>query len=205
MGRRYGRGNSLARRPLPGDHGGVHRTTADLLAGLPDVERSPADVGTVELIVRRPAPGQRDVLVSAELSVEHGLVGDSWLARGSRHTEDGSAELDRQLTIANSRALALLSDDRDRWPLAGDQLYVDLDLSVDRLPAGTRLRIGAAVVEVTAAPHTGCAKFADRFGMDAARFVSSTDGARLRLRGINARVVEAGTVRCGDEVRRTGS
>jgi hypothetical protein len=183
----------------------VHRTTADLLAGLPDVERSPVDLGTLELIVRRPAPGQRDVPASAELSVEHGLVGDSWLARGSRHTEDGAAEPDRQLTIANIRALTLLSDDRDRWPLAGDQLYVDLDLSVDRLPAGTRLHIGAAVVEVTAAPHTGCAKFADRFGMDAARFVNSADGARLRLRGVNARVVLPGTIRCGDEVRRARS
>jgi hypothetical protein len=202
MGRRYARGNSLARRPLAGDHGGVHRTTADLLAGLPDVERSPADVGTVELIVRRPAPGQRDVLVSAELSVEHGLVGDSWLARGSRHTEDGSAELDRQLTIANSRALALLSDDRDRWPLAGDQLYVDLDLSGENLPPGTRLAIGTAVIEVTAEPHTGCKKFAARFGLETLEAFNSPEGRALNLRGINTRVLQPGAVRVSDAVRK---
>ncbi|MCU1487104.1 MAG: hypothetical protein JWN67_3850 [Actinomycetia bacterium] len=179
-----------------------HRSTAELLAGVDAVAGSPTDVGTLELIVRRPAPGQRDVPESAELSVEHGLVGDSWLGRGSRHTEDGSPEADRQLTIANARALALFTDDRARWPLAGDQLYVDLDLSDENLPPGTRLHVGEAVVEVTAAPHTGCAKFADRFGMDAARFVNSPDGLRLRLRGINTRVVVAGAIRQGDVVRK---
>jgi MOSC domain-containing protein YiiM len=179
-----------------------HRTTAELLVGVDAVAGSPTDFGTLELIVTRPVPGERDVPTSAELSVEHGLVGDSWLERGSRHTEDGSPEADRQLTIANARALALFTDDRARWPLAGDQLYVDLDLSDENLPPGTRLHVGEAVVEVTAAPHTGCAKFADRFGMDAARFVNSPDGLRLRLRGINARVVVAGAIRQGDEVRK---
>ena len=180
-----------------------HRTTADLVAGLGRVEGSPADGGTLELIVRRPVPGERDVPDEAELSVEDGLVGDSWFERGSRHTEDGSPEPDRQLTIANTRALALFTDDPARWPLAGDQLYVDLDLSDENLPAGTRLHVGDAVVEVTAAPHTGCAKFADRFGMDVARFVNSPDGLRLRLRGINARVVVPGRIRRGDEVRKS--
>jgi hypothetical protein len=178
-----------------------HRTTAELLAGLDTVEGSPRDIGSLELIVLRPEPGAREVPDVAEVSVDVGLVGDSWRSRGSRHTEDGSAEPDRQLTIANARALALFADDREHWPLAGDQLYVDLDLSDENLPAGARLAIGDAVVEITAAPHTGCAKFADRFGMDVARFVNGPDGRRLRLRGINARVVTPGTIRRGDEVR----
>lgn len=178
-----------------------HRTTDELLAGLGEVEGSPRDVGTLELVVRRPTPGEREVPDVAELDVQHGLVGDSWRSRGSRHTEDGSAEPDRQLTIANARALALFASDRSRWPLAGDQLYVDLDLSDENLPTGARLGIGEAVVEITAAPHTGCAKFADRFGMDVARFVNSPDGRRLRLRGINARVLTGGTIRRGDAVR----
>jgi hypothetical protein len=178
-----------------------HRTTAELLAGLPVVEGSPRHVGTLEVIVVRPAPGEREVPHAAELSVEHGLVGDSWWSRGSRHTADGSAEPDRQLTIANVRALALFDDDRARWPLAGDQLYVDLDLSDEHLPPGARLAIGHAIVEITPAPHTGCAKFADRFGVDVARFVNSPEGRRLRLRGLNARVVVGGAVHRGDEVR----
>ena len=180
----------------------MHRTTAELLAGLALVEASPLDAGTLELIVARPAPGERELPDAAELCVERGLVGDGWRARGSRHTPDGSAEPDRQVTIVASRALALLTDDRARWPLAGDQLVVDLGLGPDNLPTGTRLAIGTAVLEVTAAPHTGCAKFRDRFGVDAARFVNSPDGLRLRLRGINTRVVTSGQVRVGDEVRK---
>jgi hypothetical protein len=198
MAEGYGRnpfapsGSSGHHRRVPGP------TTPDLLAR---VEASPTDHGTLELIVRRPAPGEREVVEVAELDVDHGLVGDSWRSRGSRRTEDGSADPERQVTIANARALALFTEDASRWPLAGDQLYVDLDLSEDNLPSGTRLHVGRAVLEVTAAPHTGCAKFADRFGIDVARFVNSPDGLRLRLRGINARVVVGGTIRCGDEVR----
>jgi len=177
----------------------AHRTTDELVAALDDLRGSPTAKGVVELIVRRPAVGEREVLDAAELSVEHGLVGDSWKARGSRHSDDGSAEPDRQLTLMNARAIALFAgDDRARWAEAGDQLYVDLNLSNDNLPAGTRLQVGTAVIEVTDKPHTGCAKFVERFGTDAARFVNSTDGSALNLRGINARVVTAGTVRAGD-------
>jgi hypothetical protein len=142
-------------------------------------------------------------VTTAELCVERGLVGDGWLARGSRHTRDGAAEPDRHLALVATRALALFTDDRSRWPLAGDQFVVDLALGPDDLPPGTRLTIGSAEVEVTAAPHTGCAKFRDRFGADVARFVNSPDGLRLRLRGINARVVTSGRIRLGGEVRRT--
>lgn len=170
------------------------------------VRDAPADLGTVALIVRRPAVGTREVLDEAVLSRSEGLVGDSWRARGSRHTPDGSAEPARQITIMNARAIALFAgDDRARWALAGDQLYVDLDISVDNLPAGTHLAVGGAVVEVSPEPHTGCAKFAQRFGLDAVRVANGPEGSRLRLRGLNARVVVDGTVRAGDAVAKLGT
>lgn len=177
-----------------------HVTTAQLLEGLAAVAASPAEEGVLALIALRPEPGARVVPAAAELSVTEGVVGDGWRRRGSRHTTDGSPERDRQVTIANIRAIDLIAGSRDRVPLAGDQLYLDLDLSEENLPAGTRLRIGDAVLEVSPAPHTGCAKFAERFGMDAARLANAPEGRRWNVRGINARVVEPGTVRVGDRV-----
>jgi len=171
-----------------------------LLAGLPAIEASPKDDGVLELIARRPTPGEREVLDAGELSTDHGLVGDGWLGRGSRQSADGSAEVNRQLTLMNSRAIALFAGDRAHWPLAGDQLYVDLDLSEANLPAGTRLRIGGAVIEISAEPHTGCQKFRERFGDDASQFLRSPEGKPWRLRGINARVIESGPVLVGDRI-----
>ena len=179
-----------------------HRSTEELTDGLAEVRLAPADVGTLELIVRRPAVEEREVVETAELSHDDGLVGDNWKAKGSRHTDDGSAEPARQLTIMNARAIALFAGDRSRWPEAGDQLYVDFDISATNLPPGTRLQIGDAVVEVSVEPHTGCAKFLQRFGRDASRIVNAPEGRELNLRGINARVVEPGTIRQGDAVRR---
>jgi MOSC domain-containing protein YiiM len=177
----------------------AHRTTDELVAALGRLRESPPDRGVVELIVRRPAIDQRELLDTADLSTDAGVVGDTWRDRGSRQTPDGSAEQNRQITIMNARAIALFAgDDRARWAEAGDQLFIDLDLSDANLPAGARLQLGTAVVEVTPEPHTGCAKFADRFGVDAARFVNSPEGTELHLRGINARVVQAGTVSPGD-------
>ena len=173
---------------------------ADLLAGLTHIRLSPSDDGTVELIARRPAVGSRDELEAGELDLEQGLVGDSWRTRPSGTTADGSANPDMQLTLMNVRCIALLAGHRDRWSLAGDQLYVDLDLSLDNLPAGSRLGIGDAVIEVTEPPHTGCGKFSRRFGADALRFVNSEAGRRLRLRGLNARVVSPGVFRRGDRI-----
>jgi MOSC domain-containing protein YiiM len=180
----------------------AHLTTDELDAGLDDIRRSPQDGGTVELIVARPGTGEREEVAEATLDPAVGLVGDNWQARGSRHTDDGSAELERQVTLMNARAVALLAADPSRRALAGDQLYVDLDLGEANLPAGTRLRLGGAVLEVSPLPHTGCAKFIERFGRDAGRWVNVGAGKELNLRGINARVVEGGTVRVGDPVNK---
>ncbi len=181
----------------------AHHVTAESLeAGLDHVRRSPADDGVLEFIVRRPAVDEREVLGSGELDPATGLVGDTWSTRSGRSRPDGSPDPDAQLTLMNARCAALVAGSPDRVPLAGDQLYVDLDLSEGRLPAGTRLTIGEAVVELTAKPHRGCDKFATRFGAAALRFVNVGAGRELSLRGRNARVVVGGPVRLGDRVRR---
>jgi MOSC domain-containing protein YiiM len=175
---------------------------AELEAGLDELRRAPADVGSVALIVRRPEVGRREVVDEAELSLDVGLVGDNWGTRGNRHRPDNSADPEAQITVMNARSIELLAVERERWPLAGDQLYVDFDLSHDNLPANTRLAVGSAVLEVTAPPHNGCKLFAERFGVDAVKFVNSPTGKHLRLRGLNAKVVTPGKVRVGDPVRK---
>lgn len=177
-------------------------STEALEAGLPHVRLAPTDHGVLRLIVRRPALDAREVLEEGALSVEDGLVGDTWRTRGSSRSVDGRAHPDMQLNIMNARAAALVAQRDDRWPLAGDQLYVDLDLSGANLPPGTRLAIGSAVIEVTDQPHTGCGKFVARFGLDAMKLVNSPLGRSLNLRGICARVVQPGTLRVGDTVRK---
>ena len=175
-----------------------HLTTEQLEAGLEHIRQSPADGGSLLMIVRRPGTDEREVVEEAALDVDVGLVGDDWKARGSPRTPDGKANPEAQITMINSRLLALLAQSQERWPLAGDQLVIDMDLSVDNLPAGTRLSIGSAMVEISAKPHTGCEKFEDRFGRDALRFISTPMGRGLRLRGVNTRVVQSGTIRVGD-------
>jgi hypothetical protein len=177
-----------------------HLTTPQLEAKLDHLRGSPPDHGTVELIVRRPAVDEREVLDEGHLDLTVGLVGDTWNQRSSRRTDDGSPHPDMQLNVMNARCIELLARSPERWPLAGDQLYVELDLSVDNLPAGTLLGLGTAVIEVTEQPHRGCAKFTQRFGLDAFRFVNSEQGRALRLRGLNARVVVPGVVRRGDTI-----
>lgn len=177
-------------------------TMAELEAGLEHIRQSPKDEGIVEMIVRRPRVNEREVLVEAQLDPLEGLVGDNWKAKGSQSTPDGSAHSDMQLTIMNSRVAALVAQDKERWPLAGDQLYIDLDLSAENLPPGTLLAIGSAVVEVTAEPHTGCRKFKSRFGVDAMKFVNWSK--ELHFRGVNAKVVRAGAVRVGDLAKKLG-
>ena len=179
-----------------------HLTMKELEEGLDEVRNSPENEGILEMIVRRPAIGQREVLAEGELHPAEGLVGDNWKSRGSSRTPDGSADPDMQLNVMNARCAALVAQDNNRWQLAGDQLYVDLDLSEDNLPPGTRLSLGAAVIQVSEQPHTGCGKFVSRFGADAMKFVNSRLGKRFRLRGLNARVIQPGTVRAGDVVRK---
>jgi hypothetical protein len=179
-----------------------HLTTAALEAGLDHLRRSPADLGTVELIVRRPAENEREVLPEGTLDLSEGLVGDTWRERPSSRSTDGGPHPDMQLNVMNARAALLVAGSDERRALAGDQLYLDFDISVANLPPGTRLALGSAVIEVTPIPHTGCAKFSARFGADALRFVNSPVGRELRLRGMNARVVVAGTIRTGDVVRK---
>jgi MOSC domain-containing protein YiiM len=154
------------------------------------------------MIVSRPGVDEREVLQTGELCTERGLVGDSWARRSSPRTDDGGPHPDMQLNIMNARATALIAGPEDRWPLAGDQLYIDMDLSEDNVPPGTRLSIGDAIIEVTDQPHLGCQKFKARFGEDALKFVNSEQGKQLHLRGINARVVQAGGIRRGDIVRK---
>ena len=177
-----------------------HLTSAQLESGLERIRQSPTDDGQLELIVRRPAEDEREVLAEGALDLEQGLVGDTWRQRPSSKTDDGTAHPDMQLNVMNSRASQLIAGERDRWPLAGDQLYVDLDLSDQNLPPGTQLSIGSAIIEVTDQPHLGCAKFRERFGIDALRFVNSEVGRQLNLRGVNAKVVKPGTVATGDTV-----
>jgi hypothetical protein len=179
-----------------------HLTTEELEAGLDEIRRSPKDEGILELIVRRPSLGEREVLDEGELDVAEGLVGDTWSTRGSRRSKDGLAHPDMQLNIMNSRVIALVAQARERWHLAGDQLFMDLDLSLENLPAGTRLALGSAVIEVTPEPHTGCQKFVSRFGTDAMKFVNSPLGRQLNLRGINAKVVAPGIIRVRDVAKK---
>ena len=179
-----------------------HLTTTELEAGLSEIRNAPKDAGTVQLIVRRPRTEEREVLDEANLDLVDGLVGDNWKTRGSGRTDDGSAHPDMQLNVMSARAIALIAQEKENWALAGDQLYLDLDLSADNLPAGSRLMIGSAVIEVTPPPHTGCLKFVSRFGLEAMKFVNSELGRELRLRGLNAKVIQSGTIRVGDEVRK---
>lgn len=179
-----------------------HPTTVELTDGLDEILASPGDAGDLKLIVRRGAESEREVLTEAALDLIDGLVGDTWRTRGSRRTPDHAADPKMQLTVMNARVAALVAGDDDRWKLAGDQLYVDLDLSESNLPPGSRLAVGSAVIEVTDAPHLGCQKFRERFGEDALCFVNSEVGRTLRLRGVNTRVVRPGRLALGDTIRK---
>jgi hypothetical protein len=179
-----------------------HLSADELAAGLAALEPSPREQGVVRLIVRRPRTGQREIIDEGELDTVTGLVGDNWQHRGSSRTPDGTAHPAMQINLMNARVIDLIAGHPSRWAQAGDQFFVDLDLSAANLPPGTRLALGSAVIEVTNQPHTGCAKFIERFGLDAMKFVNSADGRALQLRGINARVITSGRVRTGDSIRK---
>src|SRR5262245_61004437 len=175
---------------------------SELEASLEGIRQAPKEEGPVIWIVRRPATGKREVVSEAEFDLAEGLRGDNWRQRGSRRTPDGSANPAAQVTLMNARVINLLAKAKDRWALAGDQLYVDLDLSTANLPAGTHLALGGAVLEVSGEPHAGCGQFKGHFGPDALSFVNSPAGRELNLRGINTRVVKPGGVRVGDRIRK---
>jgi hypothetical protein len=179
-----------------------HLTMQELEAALDHLRQAPKDDGLLRLIVCRPQVDERQEMDQAELDPIKGLIGDNWSVRGSRRTPDGSAHPEMQINIMNARVTALVARERERWSLAGDQLYLDMDLSKENLPAGSRIQVGSAVLEVSPLPHTGCHKFVSRFGMDAMKFVNSEIGKQLCLRGINAKVVQAGTVRVGQTAKK---
>lgn len=179
----------------------LHLSVDEIEGKIGDVLESPKDNGTVEMIVRRPAENKREVVESGFLSVENGLVGDNWLTRGSSRTDNGLGHPEMQLNLMNWRFVNLIAGSRERVQLAGDQLFVDLDLGPDNLPPGTQLSIGEAVIEITAVPHLGCKKFVERFGMDAMKYANSDFGRSHNLRGVNAKVVRSGDVTVSDEIR----
>jgi hypothetical protein len=180
----------------------LYLDTIALEAGLDHIRQSPRDIGTIEMIILRPNIDQREEVEQAELDLELGVVGDGWHERETTSTPDGSPNPETQVTIMNSRVISLVAQDRDRWSLAGDQFYVDLDLSRENISPGTRLQLGSAVVEASDIPHRGCVKFSGRFGADALRFVNTGPGRDLSFRGINTRVVVPGTVRRGDQIEK---
>jgi hypothetical protein len=179
-----------------------HLTMEELEAALDHLRQAPKDDGVLQLIVRRPRVDEREVVEEAKLDPVLGLIGDDWYVRGSGRTPDGSAHPEMQINIMNARVTALVAQDKDRWSLAGDQLYIDMDLSKENLPAGSRIAVGSAVLEVSRLPHTGCHKFVSRFGLDAMKFVNSDVGKELCLRGINAKVVQGGVVKLGHTAKK---
>ena len=179
-----------------------HLSNEELAQGLDIISQSPKDEGALQLIVRRPDVDQRESVAKGYLDIREGLVGDSWRARGSGHMADGQADPDMQLNIMNSRIAELVANGFERRELAGDQLYLDMELSSDNLPPGTQLALGEAIIEVTEPPHTGCKKFAARFGTEAMVFVNSGMGKTRNFRGICAKVVQSGDVEVGDIARK---
>ncbi len=179
-------------------------STARTEIDLAPVREAPAAEGVVALVVARPSEGRRELLEQGRLEPGGGLLGDGWAERPSSSSADGGPNPEAEVTVMGSRAIALIAADGGaaRWAEAGDQLFVDLDLSESNLPAGTRIQVGEAVLEVSSHPHLGCGKFARRFGVEALKLVNSAEGRELRLRGLNARVIDAGDVRPGDPARK---
>lgn len=180
----------------------THFTLEHLQTQLEYIQQSPKETGRVELIVRRPGTEEREVIPQGRLIVSAGLEGDNWQARGSAATPDGSANPETEITLMNARVIHALTQDETRWALAGDQFFVDFDLSEENIPAGSRLIIGSAILEVSATPHNGCKKFSERFGLDGLKFISMAEYKPLRMRGINAKIIQAGEVKQGDIIRK---
>ncbi len=177
-------------------------STSELELGIDKIKQSPQDNGILEMIVRRPEVEAREVIHSGEINLIYGLEGDNWKTRGSSSTPDGSANPEAQITLMNTRVIQLLSGDKENWKWAGDQLYVDMDLSMENLPPLSMLQVGSVILQISAKPHTGCKKFSARFGIDALAFISTPLGKSLRMRGVNAKVIQAGEIKVGDVVKK---
>lgn len=175
---------------------------SELELGIDEIKASPKDNGVLEMIVRRPETETRKIIQAGVISAENGLEGDNWKARGSSAMPDGSADPEAQITLMNSRVIQLLSGDKENWQWAGDQLFVDMDLSIENLPPHSRIQVGSAILEISAKPHTGCKKFSSRFGVEALAFISTPLGKALRMRGVNAKVIQAGQIKVGDTVKK---
>ena len=182
-----------------------HVSAVELEQGLAEVLASPTDAGRLTAIFVRPAPNERRRLVSATLTPEKGIDGDRWVSDSFSGLKDGS-DPRSQVSIMNDRFLRQVAGDDDGMCLAGDNLIVDLDLSEANLPAGSHVTIGPEVIlEISDLKHTGCSKFARRYGPDAKTFANNKQGTALHLRGRYARIVRGGTIRLGDEVRKQPS
>lgn len=181
------------------------KTFESLNAAWRQMHKSPSDGGRVDMISRRPQADQREEMPSALFTAANGLEGDDWLARARRKSPDREPVMETQVTLMNSRVIQLLTADKTRWAEAGDQLFVDIDISMSNLPPGTRLQIGGAVLEIARTPHTGCGKFARRFGASARKWVMSDEGKNQRLRGVYARVVQDGVIAVGDRIQKLPS
>jgi hypothetical protein len=175
---------------------------SELELGIEEIKASPKDNGVLKMIVCRPETEIREIINSGEINLEDGLAGDNWKTRGSSHTSDNSADPEAQITLMNSRVIQLLTDDKENWKWAGDQLFVDMDLGIDNLPPHSHIQIGSAILEISAKPHTGCKKFSGRFGIEALEFISTPFGKALRMRGVNAKVIQAGQIKVGDVVKK---
>jgi MOSC domain-containing protein YiiM len=180
----------------------AYRTLEQLHAGLDHIRASPADHGKLEMIVIRPVTNERRVLERCEISAAGGVHGDSWANDCWMKLDDGRPDPQVQICMMNARVIDLIAGSRDRWALAGDNLFVDFDMTCDNLQPGDRLSIGPAMVEISEQPHNGCKKFVSRYGKDALSFVNSPQGKQMRLRGIYAKVIEPGTIRVGDMMKK---
>lgn len=180
----------------------LHRTREELASALPYVAASPKDGGSVALIVVRPDHGRRETPDRVRISAQDGVEGDHWSKGCWLETDDGAPHPDVQINLMCTRAAEVIAGDPALWPAAGNNFFVDIDLSPDNLPAGTRLALGTAEIEITDQPNKGCQVFIDHYGRDACIFVNTGPGWSLRMRGLYARVVQNGDVRLDDRIRK---